>query len=102
MSQPWLQGFTSTSHATTALCKECNQIRLYAERQPESRFRVMKVGRDECFLPQSLQVFLLLHSHPVRDDNGNYMSRFRGERNNREEGEMAQTKLGRGRNRGEK
>ena len=40
------QNYPITSHATTALCKECNQIRLYAERQPESRFRVMKVGRD--------------------------------------------------------
>ena len=53
------QNYPITSHATTALCKECNQIRLYAERQPESRFRVMKVGRDVTV-----------------DDDGNYMSRF--------------------------
>ena len=26
------QNYPITSHATTALCKECNQIRLYAER----------------------------------------------------------------------
>ena len=30
------QNYPITSHATTALCKECNQIHLYAERQPES------------------------------------------------------------------
>ena len=53
------QNYPITSHATTALCKECNQIRLYAERKPESRFRVMKVGRDVTV-----------------DDGGNYMSRF--------------------------
>ena len=53
------QNYPITSHATTALCKEFNQIRLYAERQPESRFRVMKVGRDVTV-----------------DDDGNYMSRF--------------------------
>ena len=52
------QNYPITSHATTALCKECNQIRLYAERQPESRFCVMKVGRDVTV-----------------DDDGNYMSR---------------------------
>ena len=51
------QNYPITSHATTAL--ECNQIRLYAERKPESRFRVMKVGRD-----------VTVH------DGGNYMSRF--------------------------
>ena len=36
-----------------------NQIRLYSERQPESRFRVMKVGRNVTV-----------------DDGGNYMSPF--------------------------
>ena len=36
-----------------------NQIRLYSERQPESRFRVMKVGRNVAV-----------------DDGGNYMSPF--------------------------
>ena len=53
------QNYPITSQATTVLCKECNQIRLYAERQPESRFRVMKVGRDVTV-----------------DDDGNYISRF--------------------------
>ena len=69
MIQSWLSAYVSqilrrkqnypiTSHATTALCRECNQIRLYAERQPETIFRVMKVGRDVTV-----------------DDDGNYMSR---------------------------
>ena len=53
------RNYPITNHATTGLCKECNQIRLYAERKPESRFRVMKVGRDVTV-----------------DDGGNYMSRF--------------------------
>ena len=53
------QNYPITSHATTALCKECNQICLYAERQPESRFRVTKVGGDA-----------------IVDDDGNFMSRF--------------------------
>ena len=55
-----VNNYPITSHARTAPCKECNQIRLYAERQPESRFRVMKFG------PRDVTV----------DDGGNYMSRF--------------------------
>ena len=32
------QNYPITSHATTALCKECNQIRLYAERSQSHVF----------------------------------------------------------------
>ena len=51
------QNYPITSHARTVPCKECNQIRLYAERQPESRFLVMKFGRDVTV-----------------DDGGNYVT----------------------------